>query len=74
VLLQGGARSGHREPFEVLGDGAQCSEEADAEFEVEAAQSEPDAGDVEGRAVDEDRHVTSDPLAREALAGGDCDA
>uniref|UniRef100_C6JRK6 Reverse transcriptase Ty1/copia-type domain-containing protein n=1 Tax=Sorghum bicolor TaxID=4558 RepID=C6JRK6_SORBI len=87
-LLRGSARSahalphraapaalkGHREPLKVPSEGAQRPEEVDAEDDVETAQAEPDAGDVEGRAVDEDWHVTSDPLAREALAASDRNA
>jgi hypothetical protein len=68
------ALKGHREPLKVPSEGAQRPEEVDAEDDVETAQAEPDAGDVEGRAVDEDWHVTSDPLAREALAASDRNA
>jgi len=65
------ALKGHREPLEVLGEGAQHSKEVDTEDEVEEAQSKPVAGDVEGCAIDEDRHIMGDPLAREALATDD---
>ena len=64
---------GHGQPLEIPSEGAQRPEEVHAEDEVEAAQREPDTGDGEGLAADDDGDVAGDPLARDMVAVGDRD-